>query len=260
MTAATQSRIHQHFRRGLASYSADATVQAAVARDLAARIAAVAPARGFARVFEFGCGTGFLTRELVARLRVGNWLINDLVPEAQRHVAPLFDLSAADWDFLPGPVEDLALPAGLDLIASASTIQWVADTPALLARLGASLAPGGWLALASYAPRHFRELRGYGLAAGVMSYHDRDDWRAMLPADLALHQIAGEEQVLHFATPRAVLQHLRRTGVNGSASGRWSRRDLAAFEADYARRCADGSGGVTLTYAPVHLLARKQAA
>lgn len=257
MTTAAQDRIGHHFRRGLASYGTDASVQADVARDLAAQITAIAPPQGFATAFEFGCGTGFLTKELLARLTVGHWLINDLVAETAEYVAPLFDQHQTGWAFLPGPVQDLRLPPRLDLIASASTIQWVADTPSLLAKLAGSLAAGGWLALASYAPGHFHELQDYGLAASTMSYHTPGDWRAMLPSGLRLHNITHRPRTLQFANPRDVLRHLRRTGVNGGARGRWSRGDLAAFEADYTRRFSDDTGSVTLTYAPILLLAQK---
>jgi len=252
-----QARIGQSFRRGLASYGGAARVQADVARDLAADIARLAPPNGFARALEFGCGTGFLTREMLARLRVGHWHINDLVDESRDHVAQLFDPQAT-WDFLPGAIETLDLPAALDLVASASTLQWVTDTRGLLARLGACLAPGGWLALASYAPRHFHELAPYGVAARAMSYHDSQTLASLLPEGLALHSTEEEERVVRFASPRAMLQHLRRTGVNGGTRGRWSRGDLAAFEAGYAAHHPDGAGGVTLTYAPIRLLAQKR--
>ena len=253
---APHPKIGAHFRRGLASYAADAGVQAQIATGLAQAVAATSPAQGYRSGFEFGCGTGFLTRALRDRNCCTNWLINDLLPEAQAHIAPLIAGHRA-WKFRAGAVEKLELPQGLDLITAASAVQWVCDVPALLARLTAALTPGGVLALSSFTPRHFVELRALVPGNSGMSYHGAQDWQRML-ASLDLLEVQAAEQVLRFASPREVLLHLRRTGVNATAQVPWSRGHLLTFEHAYRAQFPDGAGGVTLTYAPIRVLARRR--
>ena len=253
---AAHRKIGAHFRRGMANYAAAADVQAQIAVGLADAIAAAAPQQGYRQGLEFGCGTGFLTRALQDRLCSTNWLINDLLPEARAQVAPLFAGHTA-WEFQHGPVESLNLSRGFDLIAAASAVQWVRDVPALLARLSAALMPGGVLALSSFAPGHFAELQALVPAISTMSYHSAQEWQAML-ATLDLLEIRSETCVQRFASPRDVLLHLRRTGVNATAKLPWSRGHLAAFEQAYRQQFPDGRGGVTLTYAPVRVLARQR--
>jgi malonyl-CoA O-methyltransferase len=254
-----QSRIQQSFCRGFQSYNDNAHVQAQIATDLAARFKSLVGGTRFRRAFEFGCGTGFLTRELTRQFSVDHWTLNDLVAECESHVAPLFKTSHCAWNFLSGAVETLDLPQCCDLIASASAIQWVQDTPALLNRLSDYLAPGGWLLLSSFGPGQFYELDDFGSDPAQMSYFDATAWRDMLPKDLVPRHIAQTRQSARFATVRDMLVHLRNTGVNGNSTQNWTRSKLATFEDEYARRFTGPDQKVHLTYAPVYIIAQKTA-
>ena len=134
MSGADQIRVARAFRRGLGSYDRAARAQARIAADLA-RLMAEAGIVEPARAFEFGCGTGFLTRRIAQALRPGWFLVNDLVAESRAHVAPALDAAARPWAFAAGPVQDLDLPGDFDLIASSSTVQWLPDPAAQIARL-----------------------------------------------------------------------------------------------------------------------------
>jgi malonyl-CoA O-methyltransferase len=253
----TQSRIQQSFCRGFQSYNDNAHVQARIATDLAAKFKSLVVETRFRRAFEFGCGTGFLTRELTAQFSVDHWTLNDLVAECEPHVAPYFNTSNGAWTFLPGAVETVDLPQNCDLIASASAIQWVSDTPALLNRLSEHLAPGGWLVLSSFGPGQFYELQDFGSDPAQMSYFNADTWRDMLPEGLEPRHIALTRQSARFATVRDMLVHLRNTGVNGNSQQNWTRSTLTAFEAEYARRFTGPDQKIHLTYAPVYIIAQK---
>ena len=157
-----QARVQRSFRRGLETYHRHAVAQARIAQDLAAMLAGAGAPRKLEAVLEFGCGTGLLTEALLGRFGIAGLTLNDLVAEA----APgLQARTAGQARFLAGPIEQLPLPDGLDLIASASTVQWVEDIPALMARLAASLRPGGWLALSGFGRGHFPELAALGSGA-----------------------------------------------------------------------------------------------
>lgn len=253
-----RSRVRQSFRRGLESYHRNASVQADIAAQLAQMLQAEGAPGQFGAALEFGCGTGHLTRQLVQRFEIGSLLLNDLVPEAASAVQALEGAELPQVRFEAGPVESLPLPQELDLIASASTVQWIPDLPALTARLAARLKPGGWLALSGFGRGQFRELAALGSAAAAPSYLDAGEWRAVLPGSLDLVAAAQAPVMLEFDSALALLRHLRQTGVNGHAQQSWSRRRLRDFEDAYRAQFGQG-GKLPLTYDPVLLVARRTA-
>lgn len=238
-------RIAAGFARHLASYDTAATAQAQIADRLAARIAPrIAPA---ARMLELGHGTGFLTRQL-ARLDPGEVWLNDLV-------APLPALrwpDATRVQALPGDAAALRFPPGLDLIASASMLQWLADPAALLHRAARALRPGGLLAVSSFGPGNFPELAGLGLPPGAPSYHDAAGLCAALPEGMQVLAAWDESIPLVFPDARALMAHLRATGVNGLRAGHLSAPGLRDL-----MRQMNRAGPTTLTYRPSYCMARK---
>ncbi|CAM3275013.1 malonyl-CoA O-methyltransferase [Paracoccus aminovorans] len=245
MTAAG-ARIAQSFARGMPSYDRAATAQRRIAKALfdACRRLAPEPPR---RVFEAGYGSGHLTRHL-AGLRPERLWLNDLV------APPLPGVRAT---YLPGDIARARLPQALDLVASASMIQWVARPAEVLDRLCAAVAPGGVLALSGYAPDHFPELRALGSRAGAPSCLDGAAIAALLPPGWRPLGCGEWRIALHFPDALAVLRHLRATGVNGRAGQFRSRGALQDFLARY-EAAHGGPQGVTLTYVASWLVARKQ--
>ncbi|OBY28335.1 malonyl-ACP O-methyltransferase BioC [Leisingera sp. JC1] len=251
-----QFRVQQSFRRGLESYHGAASVQAGTAGNLARMLQDQCAQRHFGSVLEFGCGTGHLTRNLLQRFSADSLILNDLVPEAAQVMQTLERAAEAKTRFRSGPVESLPLPQDLDLIASASTVQWIPDPRALMARLAMHLKPGGWLALSGFGRNQFRELAALGSAAAAPSYLDAEEWPSVLPDDLEIQAIEQRTVVLEFDTALDVLKHLRQTGVNGNAQQGWSRRQLRSFEDAYRAQFEQG-GKLPLTYDPVLLVARR---
>ncbi len=242
------ARVQRSFRRGFATYDDSALVQKAIARGLTRRLLRHAADARLARVFEAGYGTGQLTRLLLQRLSIETLHLNDLA------AAPL--PFAPEADYRPGDIETLPLPDSLDLAISASMIQWIADPQALVRRLGEAVRPGGWLALSGFGPDHFPELHALGSQAAAPSLLSAEALADLLPSGWTVHEARSCARSLCFTTPRAVLRHLRDTGVNGRASRPWTRRDLDAFCHEYDARFGQ-SGRVPLTYQPVWLIARK---
>ncbi len=79
----------------------------------------------------------------------------------------------------------------------------------------------------------------------------------MLPVGLEVIAVAQAPVVLEFASAIELLRHLRETGVNGQADGRWSRSTLTEFEARYRARFGQ-NGQLPLTYDAVWVIARRQ--
>lgn len=251
MTALPLERIARSFHRHRASYGDHATPQSLFARDLARRLDRASGARHFESVFEFGCGSGHLTRALAARFVIGQLALNDLVAQ------PLPQDLPCPLRFRTGPVEDAELPARIDLLASASTIQWLADPAATLARLCARVARGGWLAVSGFGPAQFRELSAQN-GAGAPSLMAPEAMARLLPEGWQVADCGQRVLRQWFAEPRDLLHHLRRTGVNGLARRGWTRRDLAGFCTDLRAAHGDGTGRVPLSWHPVWLVAHKR--
>lgn len=255
---ADQNRIQHSFARGLQSYHAAAIAQAQIARMLADALQRAGAPDQFHNALEFGCGTGHFTQSLLARFAISHLMLNDLVAQSAASLPPILQGHKTQTTFHAGPIETLDLPQNLDLIASASTVQWVADPTALITRLARHLAPGGWLAISGFGRSHFAELRETGTGAQAPSYLDPQDWRAILPPGMNVQSLTANSIALQFPTAIALLRHLRQTGVNAHAARHWTRADLTRFEGRL-RASQDNDGPLTLTYNPVILIARAQA-
>ncbi len=245
------ARIAQSFRRHRDSYAAHAAPQNLFARLLAHRLHRLAGNPPFGTVFEFGCGSGNLTRALASRFAVDRFALNDLVAQ------PLPDGLPCRASFRAGPAETAPLPERIDLLASASAIQWLGDPAAALARLAAPVRDGGWLAVSGYGPAQFHEIAALAQGAAAPSLMTPDRMAQTLPEGWTVGECRQLLLRQWFDNPQALLRHLRRTGVNGLARRGWTRRDLLSFCARYQECHGDSRGRVPLSWHPVWLIARK---
>lgn len=249
---ADKQRIANSFARHYSRYEHAATVQRAMAERLDAALEKAAQGLQVNRALEIGIGTGFLTRLLTARYPQADWWFNDLTPAA-------FDWIPAglqQTNTLAGDAESLPYPSPLDLLASASALQWFDNLPAFFDKAKRVLRPGGVLAIATFGNRHFPELaRLYGSPLNYPAPGELAD----MAGRAGFRLLATEEwqSQLCFPTARDLLEHLRCTGVNGTSTGRIrTPAQLRSFGEAYARAFSLPDGSLPLTYHPVILLAR----
>lgn len=251
--AIDKQRVGKSFARHYGQYEDAAVVQRDMADRLAAALAEHAPQLAVQRALEIGIGTGFLTRHLAARFPEAEWWFNDLTP------------AAFDWipvglkQALPleGDAETLPYPHGLDLLASASALQWFDDLESFFPKARGVMNAGGVLALASFGDRHFHELAAvanaplhYPTPAAFSDMARRAGFSTLLHAE-------DWEETLLFSSARDLLDHLRRTGVNGASARAISTpAQLRAFEADYRAAHPTQDGSLPLTYHAVVLVAQ----
>jgi SAM-dependent methyltransferase len=147
---------------------------------------------GVHTVLEIGCGTGQLTRALVARGLDVDALdpAPNMVAEARRH---------ADATYHVGRFEDFEPPRRYDALFSASAFHWV-DPRVSWDRAGAALKPGGRLAL----------MQNIGLRTPETEESDE-------AFEAALEDIAPE-----LAPPKARDLETIRRGVPGNVSELWA--------------------------------------
>lgn len=150
------AEIAARFGARAGSYEQHAGLQMAVA----GRLAALLPDFDRPHVLELGCGTGLLSRHLVARYPRGNFVLTDAAPamiaECRRNLSgtrgPRIRYEVMD----AGEAGD---HMGLDLIVSSMALHWLPDPAATLERLRALLAPRGMLLFATLGPNSFVEWR-----------------------------------------------------------------------------------------------------
>jgi malonyl-CoA O-methyltransferase len=223
------SRIADRFGRAAPTYDSATPTQRQVAGRLAERILAsgVAPS---ARVAEFGSGTGYLAQALAPKLRPGMWVATDLAPAmvaAARASTPLV------------AVMDAARPAlkpGFDLVCSSLTLQWLAESAAVVTAWRGLVRPGGRLAVSTLIDGSFAEWRAALDHAGAGSigpaFPSAEEARAWFAPDAAFETLVLSER---HASAIDFLRALRAAGADAADSGALKagvmRRAMTAFEA-----------------------------
>ncbi|AXT28886.1 methyltransferase (plasmid) [Ruegeria sp. AD91A] len=251
MTAQLADKVQRSFSRSFQTYNDTASQQAWVARKLVSEMRRVGAPSRFDVAFELGCGTGHLTRVLRQSFDLPDLYLNDIAPQAR------VTADAEKAAFIAGDVRLVEWPARLDLVASASMIQWMEDPARLLQKVADALEPGGWLAMSGFGPLQYQELTQIGSTARAPGLCATDALVAAIEGPLKVLSVGESVRPSYFATPRDVLKYLRRTGVNGRAQGAWTRATLARFEADYVQKFG-ADGRVHLTYHPVWVIAQKR--
>lgn len=245
------------FSSALSTYEEHAHVQREAADHLTERLLSLRTS--FGRVFEVGCGTGRWSRTLAARADIEALWLNDLSPALALEARKRFpDAVREKTDVVPGDAERVVWPDGLDLVLAGSVLQWFSRPEAFFENLRRRLRPGGLAAVVTYGPENCREVKA--LTGRGLAYPDAETL-LRFAAGFRVHHRSEEIRRERFATPRAVLRHLRATGVTGTHGGfRWTKESLLAFEEAYRTRFAarGPAEGVHLTYHPVTMLLEKK--
>lgn len=218
-------------------YESIALVQAEVAGRLARRLGG-APGR----ILEIGCGTGLFSAHLAARFPQAALLLTDLSPamlgRARARLGARAEYLVMDGQW---PAPGLG---SFDLIASSMALQWFDDLPGGLARLAASLAPGGVLRFATLGAGSFAAWRAAheaaGLDCGLRDYARAQDFP--WPAGFA-GRIEAETIEEPYETALAFLRGMRALGAAASPE---AHRPVGAGR--LRRLLAQFSGGFTARY------------
>lgn len=168
------SEVAMRFGSSADTYDSAASVQRKVALRLADMLSPHAHCG--AAVFEVGCGTGMLSESIARRLKPSSFVLNDLSPAMLAlALARVAASGCGNASLLQADAERCNWPAA-DIVVSASAVQWFADPLAVVRRAAEVLPRGGLLAVATYGPLTFRELRG-GCPSG---YPGLSDWLSAL--------------------------------------------------------------------------------
>jgi biotin biosynthesis protein BioC len=248
--------VKSRFTKSLKTYEQQADVQKYIAEQLAKKAGEYLPA-SCNSLLEIGCGTGFLTRELLKRVSVKKLYLNDLVDEVASHFEPFSTQLNGDslLTFIPGDAEQVIFPNGVNGVLSASALQWMVDLPAFFQKVNHALLPDGLFIFNTYGPSNFQEIRQ--LIGTGLPYPGMNQLREMLQHSFEVTEAFEENHTRHFDSPCLVLRHLQQTGVTATdGSFTWNKQKLQSFERDYFRLFSK-DGKVTLTWQVYYFICRK---
>ncbi len=212
----SSASVAEAFSAAAPGYDEAALLQREVARRLAERVVAAAPAGP--RVLEVGCGTGFLSRLLMDAIPDGRWLLTDIAPAMLDQARLQVPEDRAEFMLMDGECPDAEGP--FDLIVSSLAVQWFGDLGAGLKRLTDRLAPGGRLMLATLGEGTFPEWReahaALSLPCGARRFVGSRDfpWPEGGTASLSEDLI-----IVHHADGRDFARSLRAVGAHLPAPG-----------------------------------------
>lgn len=237
-------------------YDAHAHIQRMAAHRLAEIMTALRlPPRP--HILEIGCGTGFLSAELVRSLPGGRLLVSDLSEPMVRRTRDLLGGSSAiQYLVMDGERPPFAAGSQFDLICSSLAFQWFEDLGGALAALADRLMPGGHLAFATLAAGTFIEWRTahekYGLNAATRDYPSPAEIEALCPPDCTI-AIEMQPLVEQHRDGIAFLRGLKAIGANTP----WETRPPLPPAAMRGVLRAFANAGASVTYQVAHVVIGK---
>lgn len=214
MNALNKRLVHRSFASAAEVYDQNAELQRQVGRELLKRFEPLQ-----ASGVDLGCGTGFLTRELVAQCPDQPWLAVDLA-------MPMLQLSrdklgndagiqylCADAEALP--FKDISVPQMFSNLA----LQWCENLPVLFEGGRRVLEPGGQLVFSTFGPETLKELKLAWAAVDqfthVNEFKTASDIKASLIA-AGFEQVVLETEIyrLHYGSVIELMRELKGLGAH----------------------------------------------
>jgi biotin biosynthesis protein BioC len=246
-----KQRISSRFSKAASSYHSAAIAQHKIAKKMINLMQGIIQIRPH-KVLEIGCGTGLFTRLILQHFKPEQMVLNDLSPAMRSEV---MDILTSPHIFICADAEFYTFPNDLPLITSCSTIQWFNDLPAFFQKCTAALSDAGILAFTTFGKDNLYEINTITHAG--LTYRSKSEIIAELSTLNYEILVAQEEQLkLYFESPMQVLAHLKQTGVTGIKNYQWTSQKLQAFCDKYSFFYGTEKG-VSLTYHPIYIVAKK---
>ena len=245
----------RRFSKAACSYEEDARAQRKIAAKMIRMLSDFVVWKP-RHIVEIGCGTGFFSRLLVQYFHPEKFTMNDICREMETCCNDV--LAHENYTFIAGDAERWQLPADVDLLASCSTFQWFHHPEIFFRKAFAGLKNGGVFAFSTFGKQNFREIAA--TTGQSLQYASIQELTQMLlQAGFEINRVEEEEIVLTFNTPKEVLLHMKRTGVNSiSPNSTWTKSTLQHFSEQYSANFSNAHGKVSLTYHPLYFVCTKK--
>jgi len=210
--------IAQSFGKASNTYEKDAPVQKWTAGFLAEVIKGLDLEQP-ADCLEIGCGTGFLTQEMMTLFPHANWLITDLSADMLESCRARIG-DGVSYQVMDG--EHPALEKKFDLIVSSLAFQWFQDLESALKGLSGLLKPGGRLFFTTLGQETFQQWRDHliqqGMAVGLHDYPLLEDMQQIAIKGCQV-SFARQKRLQPYENGLAFLRALKAIGAQAPQPG-----------------------------------------
>lgn len=217
-----KSKIRQSFSAASTSYDGVAGLQRTVGKSL---LAAVDTATLNGRVLDIGCGTGFLTGELLA-LSPGLSVVALDIALPMLQTARRKLLGNADVHYVCADADALPLAErSIDHVFSNLALQWCSRPATVFDDIRRVLKPGGQLAYSTFGPQTLQELKAAWARVDsyshVNAFYRPEELRCFLQqAGFRDINIASKSYLPRYESVPALMRELKGIGAHNVLAGR----------------------------------------
>jgi len=242
--------VKNRFRDSLKDYNSSALVQKKMAVELVNKLNETNSS--FQRVFEIGCGTGILTKEIYKNLNLSEFFCNDLSDEPFDFVKPFCKIE----NFRTFDGEDTEMyPEDLDLIVSGAVFQWFENLPQYLRKVSQKLHKNGLIAFSTFGGDQYSEIRE--VTGNCLKYYTKEELLNSVSSKYELLLFTQWKEVMNFSSVKEIMSHIKSTGVSGVGLKTTKKMPLSQFRKTYREKFLK-NGVLPLTYNPqIWILRRK---
>lgn len=234
------------FKKNLNTYDNSALVQKNMAYVLCEKVCELC-GHEFKKIFEFGVGTGFLTKNVLKKINFEKYCANDIMEESQEYVKSII----RNTKFLCGDIEKLRVEEKFDLVLSNAVMQWVLGIDELLLKMRGCLNEDGCFAFTTFGEKNYFEIKETtGLS---LNYLKSDTLRHKCEKYFDVLFFEEDISTMYFDSPLDVLRHIKESGTNGLKPLSWTFSKLKNFEKFYKENFSENAK-VKLTYNPIYVV------
>lgn len=153
-------------------------------------------------IYEIGCGSGILSKMLMANLGFKRLILNDLFKSQIMN----------ECEAQIGDITQISMPSGLDLVISSSVFQWIYPLEILSAKIFKSLNNGGLCAFCMLSLGSLNELSSFTNQS--LEYKNPDQIDKIFSQDFQILAKQNYNFIDKFQNLKELLNSLKQTGVN----------------------------------------------